>query len=64
VLDGDSLIVSADVIFGNSGGAAIDSSGCLIGMVSAIRAQGPAHLGMMVPVSAIRDFVEQYLRKP
>jgi S1-C subfamily serine protease len=64
VLDEDRLIVSADVLFGDSGGAAIDSSGCLIGMVSAIKAAGPAHLGLMVPVSTIRDFVEPYLRKP
>jgi S1-C subfamily serine protease len=62
VLDEDRLIVAADVIFGDSGGAAIDSSGCLIGMVSAIRSAGPAHLGLMVPVSTIRDFVAGYLK--
>ncbi len=58
--DGQAL-VNIDMIVGDSGGALIDSTGALVGLVSAVRAYGPMHLGVAVPVEAIRDYVKQYL---
>jgi S1-C subfamily serine protease len=58
--DGQQL-VNIDMIVGDSGGALIDSTGALVGLVSAVKAYGPMHLGVAVPVEAIRDYVKQYL---
>jgi S1-C subfamily serine protease len=58
--DGQQL-VNVDMIAGDSGGALIDSTGALVGLVSAVKAHGPMHLGVAVPVEAIRDYVKQYL---
>lgn len=57
------LKINADVIFGDSGGAVLDSQGRLVGLTNTIYFQGPAHLSGAVPVEAVRDFVEPYLPK-
>lgn len=55
------LWLNVDVIFGDSGGITFDAQGRLVGLTSAIFSQGPAHMGAAVPLSAVRDFVEDYL---
>lgn len=59
--DDDTMRMAVDVISGDSGGAAIDEQGRLIGMISAVNYYGPMHLGVAVPVEAVRDYVKQYL---
>jgi S1-C subfamily serine protease len=53
--------VNADLIFGDSGGAVINYQGQLVDMSSAIYDQGPAHMGVAVPVETLRSFMKQYL---
>jgi serine protease DegQ len=57
------MLVNADLIFGDSGGALIDVEGKLVGMNSRIYYSGPAHLAAAVPIEAIRDFIEHLLPK-
>lgn len=57
----DNMRMAVDVISGDSGGAAIDEQGRLIGMISAVNYYGPMHLGVAVPVEAVRAYVKQYL---
>jgi S1-C subfamily serine protease len=52
-------VLNMDTIFGDSGGAVIDRKGQLVGIVSAIYANGPAHLGLAVPIDTVRDFIEE-----
>lgn len=58
------LWLNVDLIFGDSGGGAIDANGRLVGLSSTILYKGPAHLAAAVPIEKIRDFVEKYLPKP
>jgi S1-C subfamily serine protease len=60
-LEDGTQLVNVDLIAGDSGGAVIDSSGALVGIVSAVIAHGPMHLGVVVPVERLRDYVGQYL---
>jgi serine protease DegQ len=57
------LWINVDLIFGDSGGAVIDSEGRLIGMSSRIYAQGPAHMAAAISVETIEDFAEPWLPK-
>ena len=57
--------VAVDVIGGDSGGACINARGELVGIVSGVIYAGPMHLGVMVPLEAVEDFVQAYIpRKP
>jgi S1-C subfamily serine protease len=60
-LEDGTQLVNVDLIAGDSGGAVLDSSGALVGIVSAVIAHGPMHLGVVVPVERLRDYVGQYL---
>lgn len=52
--------INADLIFGDSGGSAVDGQGRLVGINSAIYSQGPAHIGAVVTVDAIGNYLEAY----
>ena len=56
------LMLDATVIFGDSGGMAINQSGELVGMTSAIKTAGGS-LAVMLPVESVRDFAKAYLPK-
>jgi S1-C subfamily serine protease len=60
-LEDGTQLVNVDLISGDSGGAVIDASGALVGIVSAVIAHGPMHLGVVVPVERLRDYIGQYL---
>ncbi len=53
-------LLNAMLIFGNSGGAAVNGAGELIGINSAIVSQGPASLAVVVTVEQIVDYVDYY----
>jgi S1-C subfamily serine protease len=57
------LMLDATVIFGDSGGMAINAAGELVGMTSAIKTAGGS-LAVMLPVESVRDFAKAYLPKP
>jgi serine protease Do len=59
--DDGALVIDAMTIGGNSGGPAINAAGELVGLTSAVKYNGPMHVGIMVPVEKVRAFVEQYL---
>lgn len=52
--------INADLIFGDSGGAAVDDSGKLVGINSRIYHQGPAHIAAVVTAEALRDYLDAY----
>lgn len=52
--------VDSTLIFGDSGGALINDQGELVGINSAIKYQGPARIGMVVPVTAILDYIDAF----
>lgn len=52
------VVLNMDIIFGDSGGIIFDKKGRLIGITSAIQNQGPAHLGLAIPVETVREFIE------
>jgi S1-C subfamily serine protease len=58
------LVLNADVIFGQSGCPVINRQGRLVGITSAIQANGPAHLGLAIPVTTVAEFVADLLPKP
>jgi hypothetical protein len=60
-VDGN-LLLDVTTIRGDSGGAAIDLSGELVGMTSAIKQSG-GYLAVLKPVEQARDFVKEYLPK-
>lgn len=62
--EGKDLWVNVDIIFGDSGGPLIDKQGRLVGVNSGIYSIGPAHLGSVIPVDRVVDFVKPYLPKP
>jgi S1-C subfamily serine protease len=55
------LWLNVDLIFGDSGGPAVDALGRLVGVNSRIYHNGPAHMAAVVPVESAREFVKQYL---
>lgn len=57
------LWISLDLLFGDSGGPAIDEQGRLIGISSRIYSSGPAHMAAFVPVDRVKAFVSPYLPK-
>lgn len=57
------LVLNVDLLFGDSGGAVINAKGQLVGMTAAVRYSGPAHLGLAVPVEALRSFLKPFLPK-
>lgn len=60
--DEGALVLDLVVIGGESGGPAINVKGELIGMTSGVRFAHPSmHAAILVPVRAVRDFVEGYL---
>lgn len=60
----EALWLNVDLIFGDSGGAAIDDQGRLIGINSRIYSGGfmgqMAHIAAVVPVEAVTDFITAY----
>lgn len=58
------LVLNADVIFGQSGCPVINRQGQLVGITSAIQSEGPAHLGLAVPVTTVKEFISDLLTKP
>lgn len=48
------------LIFGDSGGAAVNGSGRLVGINSAIASQGPARMGLVRSIEQIQDYVDAY----
>lgn len=58
------ILLNIDLIFGDSGGPIVDTKGRLVGVSSAIYSNGPAHLGLAVPVESVRDFVEEFMPEP
>lgn len=53
-------LLNAMLIFGNSGGGAVNGAGELIGINSAIVSQGPASLAAVVTVEQIIDYIDFY----
>lgn len=53
-------VVNMDVIFGDSGGPTINAKGEIVGVNSAIYSQGPAHLGVIVPLETVWAFVNEF----
>lgn len=56
--------LNADVIGGDSGGAAIDAQGRLVAVQSQLYSWYSSGLGISVPVEAIREFAQAFLPKP
>ena len=60
--DDGALVLDLVVIGGDSGGPAINAQGELVGMTSAVKFLHPSmHAALLVPLKAVRDFVEHYL---
>lgn len=60
-LPGDGLILtSAKVDEGNSGGLAVDTRGCVVGIPSAITEGRYQNLGVIISIDLILDFSQQY----
>lgn len=55
--------LNLDLIFGDSGGAAVDTQGRLVGLSSRIYSQGPAHMAAFVSAEQVRDFCKGYIPK-
>jgi S1-C subfamily serine protease len=62
--DDGAMILDLMVIAGESGGPAINAAGELIGLTSAVKFAHPTmHAALLIPVSKVREFVENYLPK-
>jgi len=61
--DNQVMRVGVDVIAGDSGGACLNAAGELVGITVAVQHWGPMHLGIVVPLHALRDFIDPYLPK-
>jgi uncharacterized RDD family membrane protein YckC len=60
-LPGDGLILtSAKIDQGNSGGVAVDSNGCMIGIPSAVSKGEYENMGVIISTSLIREFEDKY----
>lgn len=57
---GDGLIVtSAKISHGNSGGLAVDSNGCMIGVPSMVNSDGTESLGVIYSMDLVRQFDDE-----
>ena len=61
--DNQVMRVGVDVIAGDSGGACLNAAGELVGITVAVQHWGPMHLGIVVPLQALKDFIDPYLPK-
>lgn len=63
--DAGALRLDLVVVPGQSGGAAINDRGELVGLVQAVQfaAGGASHVALTCPVEAVRDFVKAFLPK-
>lgn len=62
--DEGALVLDLMIIGGDSGGPAINLQGQLVGMTSGVKlSHSTMHVGVLVPVEQIREFVSQYLPK-
>jgi hypothetical protein len=61
-LNDESKATALDVtlIFGDSGGAAVNAQGRLVGINSAIASQGPARMGLVRSIEQVQDYVDAY----
>ncbi len=59
LLEDGSILTSAKVDEGNSGGIAVDQNGCMIGIPSAITEGTYQNLGVIIPVDLILEFSEE-----
>lgn len=57
--DDGSVLTSAKIDQGNSGGLAIDENGCMIGIPSAVSEGKYDQLGVIIPVSTLVDFINK-----
>ena len=55
------VLINADVIGGDSGGAILDAHGRLVGITSRVYYNGPMHLGAAVRIEDVREFAEPYI---
>ena len=61
-LNDQQLILAVEVMPGDSGGAALNTKGELVGLVVAGWLAPPAQLACAVPIEAVREFVKGYVR--
>lgn len=61
--DSQTMRVGVDVIAGDSGGACVNAKGELVGITVAVQHYGPMHLGIVVPLQAVKDFLDPYLQR-
>jgi S1-C subfamily serine protease len=59
VLDGGLLATSAKIDSGNSGGLAVDSRGCIIGVPSAVLMGTYDKFGIIIPMAVVRQFEQK-----
>lgn len=52
--------VNMDVYFGNSGCPLVNEHGELVGIATGVKFEGPAHVGMVIPVSRILDYLAEF----
>lgn len=52
--------LDATLIFGDSGGAAVNAQGRLVGINSGIVSQGPARMGFVVSIEQVQDYLDAY----
>lgn len=57
--DDGTILTSAKIDSGNSGGMAIDQNGCFIGIPSAVQSGDYQNLGVIIPPSIIKEFSDQ-----
>jgi len=57
--DNGSVLTSAKIDQGNSGGLAIDENGCMIGIPSAVSEGEYDKLGVIIPASTLVDFINK-----
>lgn len=53
--------VAVDVIAGDSGGPCINPTGELVGITVAVQHYGPMHLGVVVPLRTVVDFIQPFV---
>jgi hypothetical protein len=61
--DDGSVLTSAKIDQGNSGGLAIDENGCMLGVPSAVRQGEYNNLGVIIPASTLVDFINKVDKK-
>jgi S1-C subfamily serine protease len=53
------ILTSAKIDAGNSGGLAIDRHGCMVGITTAVWEGEYQNLGIIIPVDMVREFVDK-----